>query len=121
MVNTVAWFEVASDDPEAAQRFYGDLFGWTFTPDPDAPMDYRMIHATGEEQPGGGLYGTGGEVPNHATFCVLVEDVAATCAKVESLGGKVVRKVVANPGGTSFAYLHDVSGNLFGIFTPPAG
>ena len=29
----VTWFEIGTPDPEGARRFYGDLFGWTFTPE----------------------------------------------------------------------------------------
>ena len=30
---TLAWFEVATSDPDAAQKFYGNLFDWTFEAD----------------------------------------------------------------------------------------
>ena len=30
--NTLAWFEVATDDPDTATSFYADLFGWVFGP-----------------------------------------------------------------------------------------
>ena len=26
----VTWFEISSDRPDEAQRFYADLFGWSF-------------------------------------------------------------------------------------------
>lgn len=120
MLNTVAWFEVGTDDPDGAQRFYGDLFGWTFATDPKSPMDYRLITQGEGGRPSGGVYGSKGEFPNYAIFSVLVEDVEATCARVESLGGKVIHKVIS-ADDTSFAYLKDVSDNLFGVFTPPAG
>ncbi|MEV6269443.1 hypothetical protein AB0L64_19890 [Kribbella sp. NPDC051936] len=41
-----AWFEVATDDPDSAQKFYGSLFDWTFDADGPAAsggMDYRNI------------------------------------------------------------------------------
>lgn len=113
--NTVAWFEVATDDPDGAERFYGGLFGWTFARD-DAPMDYRLIGVPGSADPLGGLYNTKGEFPSHAVFHVLVADVEETCGRVESLGGKVVHKVIDDGAGTDFAYVHDTSGNLFGVF-----
>lgn len=116
--NIVAWFEVASDDPDGAERFYGDLFGWRFTPSANAAsggMDYRMITYPGDEEPRGGVFGTKGQFPNHGVFTVVVQDVSATCEKVESLGGKVVFKLVGNEAGPDFAYFHDTSGNLFGV------
>ncbi|MEV6152549.1 VOC family protein [Nonomuraea sp. NPDC052129] len=116
MDNTVTWFEVATDDPEGAQRFYGGLFGWTFGASPAGPIDYRTIGYPGREQPGGGFYNTKGEFPAHAIFHVEVADVEQKCRETESLGGKVVTKVIDDGAGTDFAYLQDGSGNLFGVF-----
>jgi predicted enzyme related to lactoylglutathione lyase len=121
--NTVAWFEIASDDPEAVERFYGDLFGWEFTTDENSAkggMDYRMINYAGETAPSGGVFGSEGKFPNHGVFSVVVEDVAATCEKVESLGGKVIFKLLGKENGTDFAYFHDTTGNLFQVFAPPS-
>lgn len=122
-VNTVAWFEIASDDPDGVQRFYGDLFGWRFQSDEESAaggMDYRIISYAADDEMRGGVFGTRGEMPGHAIFTVLVRDVTETCQKVEALGGKVLSKVVGNDSGPDFAYLHDISGNLFGIFAPNA-
>jgi len=120
-INTVAWFEVATDDPDGAQRFYGELFGWTFAPDPGSAklgMDYRLIRYGDDVPPRGGVFGTGGDRPNHAIFVVYVSDVTATCEQVERLGGKVLTKVTGTESGPEFAYLQDVSGNVFGVFRP---
>ncbi|KAA9380849.1 VOC family protein [Microbispora cellulosiformans] len=120
-VNTVAWFEIASDDPEGVQRFYGNLFGWRFrTSDNSGAMgiDYRLISYPGDDEVRGGVFATRGDMPGHAVFTVLVRDVVETCRQVEALGGKVLSEVVGNDG-PDFAYLHDTSGNLFGIFAPP--
>ncbi|MBG0812677.1 VOC family protein [Planomonospora sp. ID82291] len=122
MINTVAWFEIATDDPQSAEKFYGELFGWSFAAGEDLAkggMDYRRIGYPGGDGPRGGLYAHGGAFPNHAVFSVVVADTAATCARVESLGGEVVFKAVGNEHGPDFAYVRDVSGNLFGVFTPP--
>ncbi len=115
MDNTVTWFEVATADPESAERFYGGLFGWTFARD-EGPIDYRLISQPGGERPGGGLFNTKGDFPDHAVFHVQVADVDATCRQTEELGGKVVTKVIDDGAGTDFAYLRDTSGSLFGIF-----
>jgi uncharacterized protein len=117
--NTVDWFEIGTDDPEAAQRFYGELFGWSFKKDEtDSTMDYRMITAAGADRPSGGILGTGGQFPNYATFYVVVEDVAATVAKAERLGAKALVPPTTAPDGLVFAQLHDPAGNQIGIFTP---
>jgi predicted enzyme related to lactoylglutathione lyase len=121
--NTLAWFEVATDDPDTATSFYSDLFGWAFSPfaDPETTgMDYRVAALPGSDVPFGGVVGTGGAMPGHAVFYIAVTDVAATCETVEQLGGKVVSKDVGPPAGPPFAYLRDPVGSLFGVFTPPA-
>ena len=117
--NTVAWFQIGTEDPAAAQEFYGGLFGWSFTPDPKSGPGYDLISYAGAGQPAGGIMHTAGDAENHATFVVVVEDVAAVCARAEQLGGKVVHPPITAPNGLVFADLHDRSGNRFGIFSPP--
>ena len=117
--NTVAWFQIGTDDPAAAREFYGGLFGWSFTADPDAE-GYDLISHRSGEGPSGGLARTAGDAENHATFFVLVSDVAAVCAGAEQLGGKVLVPPVTTPDGLVFAHLLDRSGNRFGVFTPPS-
>jgi predicted enzyme related to lactoylglutathione lyase len=113
--NTVSWFEVGTDDPATAQRFYGEVFGWTL--DADADPAYRNFTAAGEERPSGGLFDTAGRYPNYAIFHVLVEDVEDTCRRVEAAGGKVQRPAQSNPGGVTFAHVTDPGGNHFGVFS----
>jgi predicted enzyme related to lactoylglutathione lyase len=120
--NSLAWFEVATDNPDTATSFYADLFGWTFSPfaDPETTgMDYRVAALPGCD-PFGGVVATGGTMPGHAVFYIAVADVAATCESAEHLGGKVVSKALDPPAGPAFAYLQDPVGSLFGVFTPPA-
>jgi uncharacterized protein len=118
--NTVAWFQIGTEDPAAAHEFYGGLFGWSFAPDPSSGPGYDLISYAGTERPAGGVMSTAGGADNHATFLVLVEDVAAVCAHTERLGGKVLNPPVTTPNGLVFADLLDRSGNRFGVFTPPS-
>ena len=120
---SLAWFEVATDDPERAEKFYGGLFDWSFADDGPVSesMDYRRITAAGSTAPMGGMFATGGQLPGHAVFSIVVADVAETCAQAEALGGSVVsRHLDVAPGVPTFAYLRDPDGQLFGIFAPPA-
>lgn len=112
--NAVEWFEVATDKPEEAKRFYGELFGWRYTG--DGP--YTEVATPGGAA--GGIFDSRGEFPGYAIFYVTVEDVAATLAKAESLGAKTLVPTTTTPDGLVFAQLQDSTGNHFGIFTPPA-
>ena len=69
--NTVAWFQIGTDDPAAAQEFYGGLFGWNVAEDPDLP-GYDLVSYAGAGGPTGGIAHTDGGAANHATFFVLV-------------------------------------------------
>ena len=79
--NTIAWFEIGTDDPAAAKRFYGDLLGWTVAQDDDLSPDpaYQIVTTGDGDGLRGGLFATQGTMPGYAVFSVLVEDVAATC------------------------------------------
>jgi predicted enzyme related to lactoylglutathione lyase len=114
--NSVGWFEVATDRPDEARAFYGNLFGWTFG---DMGGPYNGITTPGSDAPSGGLFDSEGRFPNYGIFYVVVEDVAATLAKAEALGAKPVMPRTQTDAGLVFAQLRDVSGNHFGIFTPP--
>jgi len=120
---TLAWFEVATDDPDTAEKFYGSLFDRSFEADGPAAaggLDYRNVSASGADGPMGGIWGTD-QLPGHAVFYILVADVNATCTDAEQLGGTVVSKHVdPGPGVPTFAYLRDPSGNQFGVVCPPA-
>ncbi|GAA4242652.1 VOC family protein [Actinomadura meridiana] len=118
--NTVTWFQVGTDAPEEARRFYGDMFGWKFAVDPNSD-GYDLIRYPGVEAPSGGLSRTADPSENHAVFFVLVQDVDATCAESEKLGGKVAIPARSTPDGLRFAHLEDPSGNRFAVFSPPAG
>jgi predicted enzyme related to lactoylglutathione lyase len=124
-INGIGWFEIGTDQPAAAERFYGDVFGWTFADDDDsASADgtaYRIVTTPAEGGLRGGLFATGGTLPNYAIFTVLVADTAATCRLAEEAGGKVLVAPQSEPGGLTFAHLLDPSGNHIGVYTPPAG
>ncbi|TDC55519.1 VOC family protein [Actinomadura sp. KC345] len=115
--NTVAWFQVGTDAPEEARRFYGDLFGWRFDADGDG---YDLVSYPGSDVPAGGVSHEPDASGNHAMFMVLVGDVDAVCAETEKGGGKVAMPTVTTGNGLTFAYLDDPAGNRFGVFKPPA-
>ena len=117
LANGIGWFEIGTDDPAAVERFYGDVFGWTYSSDRDSEA-YRFVTTPAENSIKGGIQPTGGKAPNYAIFYVLVEDVAATVRKAEAAGGKVLVPTTKTPDGLVFAHLLDTSGNQFGVFTP---
>jgi hypothetical protein len=49
--NTVAWFQVGTTDAEQAKGFYGDLFGWRYTLDPNSDGKYHLVSYRGRIRP----------------------------------------------------------------------
>ena len=74
----VTWFEIGSDRPDEAQRFYTDLFGWSFE---EQGGPYRQTTAGGEGGIGGAIRSLGGDEANYAIFYAEVADVAETCRR----------------------------------------
>ncbi|MFI6266536.1 VOC family protein [Micromonospora sp. NPDC051006] len=117
--NAVTWFEVGTEQPDEAQRFYGDLFGWSFTEEGAGGASYRTTEGGAGEGIGGAIRDTGGVGPNYAIFYVQVADVAQTCQRAEAAGGKVLVPVKTNGNGLTLAHLLDPAGNHVGVFAPP--
>jgi predicted enzyme related to lactoylglutathione lyase len=111
--NAVAWFEIGTPDVDAAKAFYGPLFDWSFAVD----GTYTLISAPGADGPSGGIFNTG-DHPPYAIFVVRVADVAATAARAEQLGGKIVVAPMTLEDGMAVAYLADPNGSMFALFSP---
>ena len=107
MAGQVAYVEVPAADAAAAQRFYGQLFGWTFTPG-NVP-GYSMVDGVGLPA---GLAGGGGGGSPRVFFGV--DDVPAGCARVRDLGGRA-EEPVRIPAGT-FARCADDQGTAFTLW-----
>lgn len=112
----ITWFEVHASDPAAAQRFFGGLFNWTFTP---SGPSYQFIHTGGG--PVGGIADVHPPQRPMAVFLVQVDDVAAACARAVELGGSIVGPARTMDDGLSFGYIGDPDGNVIGLWRPPAG
>jgi predicted enzyme related to lactoylglutathione lyase len=122
--NTVTWWELQiSGDLEAAKKFYGAVFGWTFEPMGD---DFEMAIGAGGMPMGGLDSGTRkDEAPagRGVRVYVQVADLEDTLAKVTASGGAVTtpRTLITEEYGW-FATFTDPSGLTLGLATsnPPA-
>jgi predicted enzyme related to lactoylglutathione lyase len=121
----VVHFEIHAEDPDRAERFYTDVFGWTVTRW-KGPVDYRLV-CTGEGSPGidGAIMARTEPLSSDAVgafVCtVVVEDIGATERQVLRAGGQRVRDRHEIPGVGLQAYFRDTEGNIFGVHQPVAG
>lgn len=110
------WYELLTKDADAAQRFYGDVVGWSFGDSGMADMDYRMIIIDGGGSNfAGGLMeitpemaGQGAE-PAWLGY-VGVDDVDAAVADWTGAGGSVVMPAMDIPNVGRMAMLTDPDG-----------
>ena len=114
----IVHIEFSTHDREAGAKFYSDLFGWKFEQIPE--MNYATFEVDGG--PGGGLNPVREDYPA-GTISVYVEtdDINATLAKVEQLGGKILVSPSMIPGIGNFAFFSDLTGNSVGLLEPLPG
>lgn len=114
---TIGWIELLSADPQAACRYYSDLFGWSFhsTDLPAGP--YHIATAHGRQVAGimdrahvAGLEG----VPDHWMSYVTVEDAHALADAVAAAGGRVIRAPF-DVGAFRLALVADGTGAVIGV------
>jgi predicted enzyme related to lactoylglutathione lyase len=112
------WTELNTRDAAAAKPFYAELFGWNFKESSDG-MPYTEFGPTAE-QPVGGIFQLPDEMANVPPFWmsyVAVDDVDASAAKVEALGGKIFKEPTEIPGVGRFCIITDPSGAVIAMIT----
>jgi predicted enzyme related to lactoylglutathione lyase len=117
----IVHIEFPAADPKSGAQFYADAFGWQLQVDPS--FDYHMFAAEGG--PGGGFVKTGpmsgsdnfAYKAGEPLIYISTDDIDATLAKIESLGGKTLVAKTEIPHTGWFAFFADPSGNRVGLFT----
>ena len=111
------WTELMTTDEEGAKRFYSKLFGWETEQMPlegiegMEDMKYSVIKVDGD--PVGGITGMPPEckgMPPTWGIYLTVDDVDATAAQVEELGGKLLRPPADIPNVGRFCVIQDPQG-----------
>ena len=105
----VDWFEVLGSDAGRSQAFYAELFGWTV---PGGA--YGQVSAEGGPGMSGGI-GAGG-TERWATVYASVDDVEATLARAEALGGTRVYGPNQVDDHTLTGAFRDPAGNVLGVY-----
>jgi predicted enzyme related to lactoylglutathione lyase len=124
------WNELSTTDLDAAQNFYKSLLGWEIKEGmaPGGAMRYNEIIVGGRHV--GGMYSTteisescgdGGGAPElpppHWRIYVAVDDVDASAAKAEELGGKVCVGPRDIPNVGRFCVISDLAGAVLSLIT----
>ncbi len=118
-MNTIAYFEIQTSNPEKTIQFYKNIFGWDFIKEESVPVEYYRIKTDGIN---GGLLKRPAEIPpqecgtNAFTCSIEVSDYDDMSKKILNNGGKVALPKFAIPGKCWQGYFLDNDNNVFGIF-----
>ena len=116
-VGALTWNDLVTPDVEASAAFYSALFGWQITEVEGSDGQYWSITNGGRIN--GGLLPIieGGHPAWNLYFAC--EDVDATLAKANALGGETFMGPMDVPNGSRFAILRDPSGAFFSVSAGP--
>src|SRR4051794_40010407 len=113
-------FEIYTDDPEAVQPFYRDVFDWKFQKFEGGPIDYWLVTTGDDKDPGinGGMTRPReGQSPGTLNT-VAVKSLDQTMRTTEQRGEKTCVPKMAIPKIGCPGYAEDPAGNVFGIIEP---
>jgi predicted enzyme related to lactoylglutathione lyase len=109
--------QLNTNDPEAASRFYSDLFGWKVEAiDTGGGPPYWGIHRAD-----GGLNGgmmalpPDAQVPSHWLAYFVTDDMDGAARRIPELGGELMVPPTPIPSGR-FAVARDPQGAFFALF-----
>ena len=115
-----SWNELLTTDPNAATKFYTQLFGWTTQDFPMPDFTYTVVRMGGADMGQGGIM----PIPTHAKGMppswfsyVTVDNVDATAKQAEQLGGKIMVEPTDIPQVGRFAVIQDPQGAAISIIT----
>jgi predicted enzyme related to lactoylglutathione lyase len=116
---SVGWNELSTRDVPKAAEFYRAVFGWGTETNGEGAAAYTEFKL-GERHVGGMINMDDKELPQeippHWLPYFMVENCAASAAKAEQLGGKVMKEPTKVPEGT-FAVITDPRGAAFAIIS----
>jgi uncharacterized protein len=123
MKNRFVWHDVLSTDVKAAIAFYGEVIGWTTQPFEGSSDGAYTLLVSGQGPLGGVMQLSDDDIESrgmrpHWMGHVEVEDLDATVARVEALGGSIHVPPTSIPDVGRFSVVADPSNATLSVFEP---
>jgi hypothetical protein len=109
----IVHIEIPSGDYEQSGRFYGELFGWKITPQPN--FDYMLWEP--DSGPSGGFTPLSDAKVGEVLIHVASDDIEADLRRAVALGGRVIREKTEIPGTGWWGVFADPTGNRIALYT----
>ena len=114
--NALTVNQLNTSDPEAAERFYSELFGWRFESVGDAEMPYWGIYRGDAMNAGMMPLPEGAPAPSHWLVYFGSEDVDASAETIRSQGGTLMVEPMDVPPAGRILVAQDPQGAIFALF-----
>jgi predicted enzyme related to lactoylglutathione lyase len=116
------WVDTGQPDPDAARKFYGSLFGWTFIGPGDMPGDppgrYFVAQLRGRDVAGVSSLPVGAPTTPVWSTYIQVASADDSTGKAKSEGGKIITEPFDVPPAGRMAVLADRQGAVFCVWEP---
>jgi hypothetical protein len=114
-----SWVDLASPDPAASARFYGELFGWDVVPagPPEETGGYLIFAQGGRRVAGLGPLQDPSQPAAWTTY-LNVDDADATAARASEVGGGVLLEPFDVLDAGRMALVLDAVGAVVGLWEP---
>jgi predicted enzyme related to lactoylglutathione lyase len=118
---TIIWTDLTVENADGLREFYADVAGWESSPVSMGEYDDFNMTSPTTGQPVAGICnarGSNAELPPQWLIYITVEDVEASAARCEALGGKIL----VGPKGMGtygrYCVIQDPAGAVSALFTP---
>lgn len=115
------WYQLNTSDPAAAERFYGAVAGWGGEAFEGGGAPYTMLTVRGQQFGGIMQLPDEAEARPHWLGYVSTDDVDATAARVQELGGTIMVPPTDIPDVGRFAVFADPQGALLATYKSSTG
>ena len=117
ITGSFVWYELITDDIEAASTFYAKVVGWDIEDADSQAESYKFAKAGHTRVAGLASRPDGSEGSGMWLGYVRVTDVDVTAERVREMGGKLHGDIVDIPGIGRFAIVADPQGARFAILS----
>jgi predicted enzyme related to lactoylglutathione lyase len=111
------WDELGTTDVDAAEKFYGEVFGWT-TKDMGTDFGGYRVFSAGDKQVAGMMALQNSSAPPMWVPYMGVDDADATLANATKQGATAIIEAMDVPTVGRIAVIRDPQGAVFGIIKP---